>query len=241
MAPKILINGSAVKGQSMGNLVFLKPSDILGNGASTFRAVDVALTFGGNELGVKVQDADGHPLSHAGITIQSSSSGPMNESATDATGSLSILLLPSTYTVTVNFQGVNVGSATANLTSDQSIIVPTSVYSIPLHVKSSIGWPVEGANVTVSSGSSHLALTSDHNGMASFLGVPNKEYNVSVSIAGSTDYSGKILGSPNRATFELGTSYLPASIQITIVAAIAASMIAASLVVYLARRRPKSY
>jgi hypothetical protein len=225
----------------MGNLYFLKPSDIIGKGASTFRVVDVALSFAGYQLGLKVQDADGHPLPNAGITIQGNSLSPKNESATDATGLLSVLLLPSTYEIAVNFQGVKVGTATANLTSDQALTVPTDVYSIPLHVKNSIGGPVEGANVTVSSGSVELKLTSDNNGKASFLGVPNKQYNVSVSIAGSKYYTGTVLGSLNRATFELGTSFLPASIQITIVAAIMGSMIVASLVVYLARRRPKGY
>jgi len=238
--PEVLINGSAVKGEVVGNAVFLNSSDVIGDGASTFRAVDVTLTFAGHELGLKVKDADGNPLSGAVITIATNESAPMNESATNATGSLSLALLPSTYTITADFQGVQVGSATANLSSDQTIVVPTSVYSIPLQVKNAVGWPVVGANITIASGSSDFAVTSGHNGIASFLAVPNKQYNVSVSIAGSTYYAGTILGSPSRAAFELGTSYMPASIQIAIVGAIAASMVAASLVVYLSRRRPKA-
>src|ERR1700704_4537946 len=79
LVPKILVNGSAVQGQHIGDPVFLKPSDIIGNGPSAFRVVNVALSFGGHELGVKVQDADGQPLSHAGIMIQGDSSSPMNE------------------------------------------------------------------------------------------------------------------------------------------------------------------
>jgi len=241
LAPEIMVNGSAVKGEAVGDGVFLNSSDIIKGGASTFRAVEVALNFAGHELGIKVEDADGNPLSGAAVTIQTNDSSPMNEPNTNATGSLSLLLLPSTYSVTVDFQGVSVGSATANLTSDQTIIVPTSVYSIPLQVKDALGEPVQGANITVSRGSSNLALTSGQSGMASFLGVPNNEYNVSVSIAGSTYYAGTVLGSSSRATFELGTSYLSAWIQIAIVGAIAASMIAVSLVVYLSRRRPKGY
>ena len=116
--------------------------------------------------------------------------------------------------------------------------MPTTVYPIPLQVKDAVGQPVAGADITVTSGSSTLVLASDNNGMASFLGVPGKDYNVSVAISGSTYYAGTILGSPNRATFELGTSYLPASIQLTIVGAIAASMMVASLVVYFGKLRP---
>jgi hypothetical protein len=239
-ALEILVNGSAVNGVTIGNAVFLNSSDIIGNGASTFSAVDITLTFAGHVLGMKVEDADGNPLSGAMITIQANGSAPMNASATDSTGSLSLTLLPSTYTVTADFHGVDVGSATANLTSDQAIIVPTSVYSIPLQVKNAIGGTVEGANITISSGPSSFAVTSGHNGIASFLAVPSRQYNISVSIAGSAYYAGTIVSSPSRATFELGTSYLPASIQIAIVGAIAAAMLAASLVVYLARRRPKA-
>jgi hypothetical protein len=163
----------------------------------------------------------------------------MNESFTNANGSSSLSLVPSTYVVRVYFQGVNVVTATANLTSDQTVTMPTGVYSVPLQVKSAIGLPVQGAGVTVASESANFNLTSDANGMAYFLAVPNKEYNVSVSIAGSTLYTGTILGSPSRATFELGTSYLPTSIQVGIIGAVALAMLVASLFVYLTRRRPK--
>jgi len=240
-AQEILVNGSAVEGDAVGNAVFLNPGDIIGGGASTFRAVEVALNFGGHLLKINVKDADGNPLVGAGVSIQTNASSSLSEPKTGATGSLTLTLLPSTYTVNVDFQGVNVGTLDANLTSDQTLVVPTSVYSIPLQVKDAFGNPVGGANISVSGGSSNLALTTNHNGMASFLGVPSKRYNVTVSIDSSTYYSGTIMGSLNRATFELGTSYLPALIEVAIVGAIAGSMVAASLVVYVARRRPRAY
>ena len=46
---------------------------------------------------------------------------PLTSPPPIATGSLSLVLLPSTYDIAVDFQGVNVGTATANLTSDQSV------------------------------------------------------------------------------------------------------------------------
>ncbi len=239
LTPQIFVNGSAVAAEAVGNSLFVNSSDIVGKGASAFRFVDLALFFPGHDLGIRVVDANGNPLPRARITVSANGSAPVNESVTDSAGSLSLLLLPSNYDIAVDFQGVNVGTATAIVSSDGNVTVRTTVYPIPLQVKDAIGQPVGGADISVTSGASNIALTSDSAGMASFLGVPNKDYNVSVSIAGSTYYVGTLQGSPNRATFEFGTSYLPPSIQITIVGAIAASMIVASLVVYFGRMRPR--
>jgi len=238
LTPKVSVNGTSVSTQVVGNSLFLNSSDIVGNGG-LFRVADLALTFAGHRLGINVEDANGAPLAGAGVTVQVNGSQPINESVTDSDGLLSLVLPPSTYSIAVMFQGLSVATTTAAVTADQNVTVPTTVYPLAVQVKDALGRSVRGADIAVASGSSDLALATDASGMATFLGVPGKDYNVTVSIADTTYYVGTVMGSSSRATFEFATSYLPPAIQEGIVGAIAAAMIVASLVVYFSRMRPR--
>lgn len=239
-SPEVVINGTAVPGVQLDQSVFVNSSDIAHGTGSPFSTAEVSLNYIGRDLSVKVEDSAGNPLIGAKVTIQGNSGTPVTEPATNATGAVAATLAPSTYAISVDYQGTSVGSTSVNLTTDKTVVVPTGVFSVPLKVKDALGKPIVGASMLIAGTAASFTLTTDGAGMASFLAVPNKEYNVTVSYQGATYYTGTLLASPGQGMLELGTSYLPTWIQLAIVGGVAVSMVGASIAVYVVRRRPRA-
>jgi hypothetical protein len=234
--PTVIVNGTHVAVTPTGQSINIAPDEIASLEGSP-RALNLSLSFPDYYLSTVVTDSNGAPLSGASIAVSGQGAVLTNVTTTNAEGTAMLPLMNGTYDLTVSLGGSNVGTATVQLDSNQSLKIPTQVLLTTLRVKDILGSPIQGATVSVAHDSEDLNLTTDGKGSVSFQTVANTAYAVSVSVGGEVYYSGTVTASIYGAVIHLSTSYLSESLKVAIVSGLVLVLAAVASGFYLLRER----
>lgn len=136
----------------------------------------------------RVEDAAGNALENAEVVLEGAN-GTVLTLYTDGGGNIYLDKIPhGTYSVTLYWHGVKVGSESLNVTSDYTHTISCSVYDLTVEVKNVLDMGVRGARVTVyrmDEGPVAQAMTGAA-GKVTFAQLPEDRYRVEVLCIGAT-------------------------------------------------------
>jgi hypothetical protein len=92
---------------------------------------------------------------------------------------------PGVYRVAVKYKGSTVGEVMLGTLMEQEITIPCALYDLQANVKTALGSPIAGAQVTVSGQSGYTqSLETDDNGRALFTQLPAGTYTLKAEYKG---------------------------------------------------------
>jgi hypothetical protein len=136
----------------------------------------------------RVEDAAGNALENAEVVLEGVD-GTVLTLYTDGGGNIYLDKIPhGTYSVTVYWHGVKVGSESLNVTSGSTHAISCSVYDLTVEVKNMLDMGVRGARVTVyrRGGDPVAQATTGAAGKVTFTQLPEGRYRVEVLCVGAT-------------------------------------------------------
>ena len=136
----------------------------------------------------RVKDAAGNALENAEVVLEGVD-GTVLTLYTDGGGNVYLDKIPyGTYSVTVYWHGVKVGSESLNVTSGYTHAISCSVYDLTVEVRNVLDMGVRGARVTVyRKGEGPVAqATTETAGKVTFTQLPEDRYRVEVLCIGAT-------------------------------------------------------
>ena len=196
------------------------------------QSTEVSLLFRGDSLSLLVKDANNNPVTGAIVGVKALRSAGGLTQSTDSYGRTQFYLLPSNYTLSVEFQGALVSSSDINLGANQTLTIEAKVYQIAIKVSDALGHPLVSARVLLSNGRNNLTGTSDLKGMFVAKVVGDGVYGVEVQLGGRNYYRGNLSASINNALVSIGTSYYPLLLQLEIVAAVVGLIVFTGIILY---------
>jgi len=159
--------------------------DYLGADSNVYAFTVVSMA---HSVTFKVEDAAGNALENAEVVLEGAN-GTVLTLYTDGDGTIHLNKIPyGTYSVSVYWQDVKVGSGSINVTSGYTHTISCSVYDLTVEVKNVLDMGVPGARVTVyRSGEGPVAeAMTGTAGKVTFTQLPEDRYKVEVSCAGTT-------------------------------------------------------
>ena len=109
---------------------------------------DLAIVGDVHWVPVVVQDSTGEPLGSASVGIEHSSGQPFGTQVTDAEGTLTLRLPAGTYAIDVIWSDVPVLKTTAQIDSDETLVLEAAVHYLEVHVVDAANIDLEGALIT---------------------------------------------------------------------------------------------
>jgi hypothetical protein len=177
-----------------------------------------------------------------GVTVVPSANGvnvPISL-VTGSSGSTTVELVPWTYQFNATYQGLYVGSAGVQVGAQPSVSIPTNLYQLTLLVKDNRGGTLQGAQVAITIGNLTFTGTTNEQGRYPFEAIANAIYNLTIGVGSGTYFTGQVSANANNAVVQVTTTYLPASVELTIAVLLAIIPVALVLAYYASRRLRRS-
>uniref|UniRef100_A0A7C4FEA0 Carboxypeptidase regulatory-like domain-containing protein n=1 Tax=Thermofilum pendens TaxID=2269 RepID=A0A7C4FEA0_THEPE len=134
-------------------------------------------------LRIKPVDAKSRAVAGAEVTVE----GPLKISGVTGVDGVATVKIyaPGVYRVAVKYKGSTAGEIVLGTLMEQEITIPCALYDLQVNVKTALGSPVTGAQVTVSGQSGYTqSLETDDNGRVFFTQLPEGTYVVKAEYKG---------------------------------------------------------
>jgi hypothetical protein len=134
-------------------------------------------------LRIRPVDAKKRAVVGAEVTVE----GPFKTSGVTSVDGVAAVKVyaPGVYRVAVKYKGSTVGEVVLGTLMEQEITIPCSLYDLKANVKTALGSPIAGAQVTVSGQSGYTqSLETDDNGRALFTQLPAGTYTLKAEYKG---------------------------------------------------------
>lgn len=207
------------------------------NGAKVEEGV-YAVAIEWNPLRIKPVDTKNRAVVGAEVIID----GPFRASSVTGVDGVAIVSVyaPGVFRVAVNYKGSTVGEVLLGTLVEQEIVVPCSLYDLQVNVRTALGTPIPGAQVTVSGQTGYTqSLETDDGGRVLFTQLPAGTYSVRAEYKGVSAQQSVNLAADTELDVNLGILFeLPLIGPVTITTA-AAVGVASALVAGAAFTRGK--
>jgi hypothetical protein len=157
-------------------------------------------------------------------------------SVTNGSGIALVQMVPWAFQFNATYQGRSVGSTQILAGAPPSVKIVADLYTLTLLVKDVRGGALGDAQVNLYIGDYNFSGTTDGQGRYTFESIANALYNLTIVVGSGTYFNGQIAATANNAVVGVTTSYLPSTIQLFIIAAVAVVPVVVIGAYFLARR-----